>query len=551
MLASSSLCLSFGISHAAPAAAADPWVGWYAGGNIGYSWGKANTATQVGPSGADVPGFGTFYFPGGASFSSANVDGVIGGIQTGYVGRIATHWLGGIEADIQLSGQRGSSRGGFGGNTTLCTSGDCSFSGLHDVTTRLNWFGTFRGRAGFEANGLWVYGTAGFAYGRVSVSGNNAVLLFDNNFGFAPPTPVGGFTTPFSYSQVKGGWTAGFGIEGMVGSGPWRWKVEYLHIDLGSINGGMFAFNPFLQVNTIRFTDEIVRIGFNYKFNENGSTNNAMNAFAADMPVKAVKALRPAPYLGWTGWYAGINAGYIDSVGRTNTDALILTTSSSPENAANLVNTATNQFNNGPNGFLGGVQAGYNYQFSPSFVAGVEADIQASTLRRDFSATGTAVSNFGPAWVTSTTVSNRLDYLGTVRGRVGVTPTPSLLLYSTGGLAYGKVRSSTQINFDNTGGAIPGFTSGSFSGTRVGWTAGGGAEWMFAPNWTAKLEYLYYDLGSVSYATGGYAVDVGPTGFPGFGTESLATRTTTRFEGNIARVGLNYTFGGGQVVAKY
>ena len=74
---------------------------------------------------------------------------------------------------------------------------------------------------------------------------------------------------------------------------------------------------------------------------------------------------------------------------------------------------------------------------------------------------------------------------------------------------------------------------------------------MFAPNWTAKLEYLYYDLGSVSYATGGYAVDVGPTGFPGFGTESLATRTTTRFEGNIARVGLNYTFGGGQVVAKY
>jgi len=105
------------------------------------------------------------------------VNGVIGGGQIGFVGRIAPNWLGGIEADIQWSGQKGSARGGFSGNTTTCTNGDCSFASAHDITARLNWFGTFRARGGFESNGLWVYGTAGLAYGKVSVSGNNTLLL--------------------------------------------------------------------------------------------------------------------------------------------------------------------------------------------------------------------------------------------------------------------------------------------------------------------------------------------------------------------------------------
>jgi outer membrane immunogenic protein len=552
MLAGTSLCLSFATSYAAdmpvkarvaPVVVVDPWVGWYAGGNIGYSWGRTNTETSVRPFSTDnLPDFGSFAFPGGANSTRSNVNGVIGGGQIGYVGRIAPHWLGGIEADIQGSDQKGSASGGFSGNTTECTTGDCSFASAHDVTARLNWFGTFRGRVGFESNGVWVYGTAGFAYGKVSVSGNNTLLLFDNNFGFAPPTLVGSFSTPFSYSQLKGGWTAGLGIEGLIGNGPWRWKVEYLHIDLGTINGGAFGGLPTILVNSSRFTDEILRVGFNYKFD-------------GDRPVAtnmAVKAPPPA-LLGWTGWYVGVNAGYIDSVGRTNTDAAIsVTDSSGGGDAGNLANTATNQFNNRSHGFLGGAQAGYNYQFSPSFVAGWEADIQGSTLHKDLAVTSTAsAGDFRPAWVTTTTVSNRLDYLGTVRGRVGVTPTPSLLLYATGGLAYGGVRSSTQISFDNNGGAAPGSTSGSFSDTRFGWTAGGGFEWMFSPNWTAKLEYLYYDLGSVSYATGGYAVDLTPTNFSGFGIASLATSTTPHFNGNIARVGLNYKFGGGPVVASY
>jgi outer membrane immunogenic protein len=558
MLASTSLCLSFGFSHAAdlplkapiaPVAAVDPWVGWYAGENLGYSWGRSNTDVAVKPFMQENFGgnFFTFPFPGGASSTSSKVNGVIGGAQFGYVGRIAPHWLGGIEVDIQGSGQRGSAHGGFAGNTTLCTSGVCSFTSAHDITARLNWFGTFRGRAGFESNGLWIYGTAGLAFGEVSASGSNSLSLFDN----VSQSSVGSYSTPFSYSQLKGGWAGGVGIEGLVGNSPWRWKVEYLHIDLGSINGGAFGgaspFNilPSILVNTTRFTDDILRVGFNYKFDSD-------RPVVPDMPVKA-RALPPGGP-SWTGWYAGINAGYIDSVGRTNTDAVILAGPSVDTNdAGDLASTATNQFNNRSSGFLGGAQAGYNYQFSRSFVAGLEADIQGSTLRQNLSVTSTEgrlnnsfVGGPGPFWVTTTTVSNRLDYLGTVRGRLGVTPTPTLLLYSTGGLAYGGARSSTQLNFNNTdttGTVIPGSTSGSFSDTRFGWTAGGGLEWMFSPNWTAKLEYLYYDLGSVNYATGGYSANLTQSNFEGFGTQSVGTSTTTHFNGNIVRVGVNYKFG--------
>jgi outer membrane immunogenic protein len=523
----------------------DPWVGYYAGGNIGYSWGRTTTTSSVSPFGSDdLLGFGSFGFQGATSSQSTNVNGVIGGLQTGYVGRIAPHWLGGIETDFQWSRQRGSGHSALGGNALECTSGDCSFLSLHDVTTRLDWFGTIRGRAGYETNGLWFYGTGGLAYGKVSVSGSNTLVLTDNT----GPAVIGTFVTPFNYSQVKGGWTAGFGVEGLIGDGRWRWKAEYLHIDLGSINGGFFGTFPVVQANTAHFTDEIVRVGFNYRFDQ---TSDPMNAFGADLPTKALKAPPPASFR-WTGWYAGINAGYIDTIGRTNTDADIVTTSSAPQNAFSIANGATNQFNEGHQGFLGGAQVGYNYQFSRSFVGGLEADIQGTKLHRDYAATNTvALSNFGPSWIASTQVSNSLDYLGTVRARLGVTPTPNVLVYSTGGLAFGGVRSNTQINFTNDGGATPGATSGSFSDTRYGWTAGAGAEWMFGANWTAKLEYLYYDLGTASYATGGYAVDVGPTRFPGFGIETIATRTSTRFEGSIVRVGLNYKFGDGPVVARY
>ncbi len=93
LLAGTSLCLSFGTSYAAdmpvkarvaPVVVADPWVGWYAGGNIGYSWGRTTNDVSVLPfRTSDLNGFGSFAFQGAASSTRSNVNGVIGGIQTG------------------------------------------------------------------------------------------------------------------------------------------------------------------------------------------------------------------------------------------------------------------------------------------------------------------------------------------------------------------------------------------------------------------------------------------------------------------------------------
>src|SRR5215218_8167734 len=145
LLGNTSACLRVGISDAAPV---DSWGGRDPGGDIGYSWGKTDTTTSVGGL-TGIITTGNFLFPGGDNSTRYNVNGVIGGVQAGYVGRIAPHWLGGIETDIQWSDQKGSARSSFAGTTTECTFGNCSYTSLHDVTTRLNWFGTFRGRAGF------------------------------------------------------------------------------------------------------------------------------------------------------------------------------------------------------------------------------------------------------------------------------------------------------------------------------------------------------------------------------------------------------------------
>jgi len=139
------------------------------------------------------------------------------------------------------------------------------------------------------------------------------------------------------------------------------------------------------------------------------------------------------------------------------------------------------------------------------------------------------------------TLTKEVDYLGTVRGRLGWLATPGLLVYGTGGLAYGEVKASTTI-FQSIAptlaGVTPNFGTGSgVSQTRTGWTAGGGVEWMLDPHWSFKAEYLYYDLGTVTYNA--VLVDSGTPVNPFFANN---VQTSTRFNGNIARVGLNYQF---------
>lgn len=325
-------------------------------------------------------------------------------------------------------------------------------------------------------------------------------------------------------------------------------------------------------------------------------------ARAADRlsPMAAPVVEAPAP--AWAGFHLGASAGYGWSAGGGAStvslplfDAIATTANGfDPPNvsAGGLTPGAAALANAGrapldPSGFVGGGHVGYNFQVSERLLLGLEADLQGATIRgggaqaglfRDSISwnDGPGAHPCGPAvdcLLDRTTagfgrVDAAVDWLGTARGRLGYLVAPDLLIYGTAGFAYGGVRASaahaavTQGVMSNLNPPFDGFNglyvltpvagAARFSGTRTGWTAGGGGEWMFAPNWSLRLEALYYDLGTVSLAAstvaalspisvaapGGIAVAAGQP----LGAHLPTTRL--RFDGVVARAGVSYHFGG-------
>lgn len=238
-------------------------------------------------------------------------------------------------------------------------------------------------------------------------------------------------------------------------------------------------------------------------------TLSASAAFAADLPSRktAPAYLSPAQP-SWTGFYAGLNLG-----------------GGWLEDRSNNFGWAWTGNNSNSGGVIGGGQIGYDYQITPLFVVGLEADIQGSSI-----GDGAANSNWGWNNVWQNGASASLDWFGTVRGRVGVTAfDPNLLVYGTGGFAYGGL--------SNNGGLL------TWSATATGWTAGAGLEYLFLANWSAKIEYLYSEI---SGGDGGNAnwLAAGWNGGNNW-------RTDTQF--HTVRAGVNYhlDFGGAAPLAKY
>jgi outer membrane immunogenic protein len=133
-------------------------------------------------------------------------------------------------------------------------------------------------------------------------------------------------------------------------------------------------------------------------------------------------------------------------------------------------------------GVVGGFQSGYNYQFG-QWVWGFETDIQASGQK------GGSTLQISALPVTTLTTDHKLTWFGTSRSRLGVLWSPNVLLYGTAGVAYGQVKDTATIT-------APGASvTGTFKDVKAGWTAGAGVEGIIGGGWTAKLEYLYIDLG--------------------------------------------------------
>jgi outer membrane immunogenic protein len=269
-------------------------------------------------------------------------------------------------------------------------------------------------------------------------------------------------------------------------------------------------------------------------------------AAAADLAVKAplYKAPPVIEIWSWSGFYVGLNGGY--SWGRSRTDiGFFNTVTGAP--IATPGSITSNSFN--LNGGVFGGQAGYNWQ-SGSFVAGVETDIQWSGEKGStnfFCAAAPGGGAFGacapgltftPPGATGVNLSveQKLQWFGTLRGRVGGLVTPSVLAYVTYGLAYGEVKTNATLGgFTANGTAVA--AAFSHSVTKGGWTVGAGLEGRLGGNWTGKVEYLYVDLGSIS----GTVIN----------TPALIGATyNSKITDNIFRVGVNYHFNA-PVVARY
>jgi len=292
---------------------------------------------------------------------------------------------------------------------------------------------------------------------------------------------------------------------------------------------------------------------------------SAGSAFAADLPSRKAAPVAPPPAPLWKGFYVGLNAGGTWG----NNNPVNVTTypagTYANSNAAYwaIGNGSVNSNASNASGFIGGGQVGYNFQPTYggySFVTGTEADIQGIAGTGNGSRNGYWITPGSEANETISNFSNTsgsLQYLGTVRGRLGWLATPTLLIYGTGGLAYGGVtfnRSTTSIETQAGVNNWIALGNATYSNTQVGWTAGGGLEWMFMPNWSAKAEYLYYDLGNIS-ATSVSTISPLTTASNILTTAQLFRSSTAsgRIDGNLVRAGVNYhfNFAAAPVVAKY
>ncbi|MDH6234123.1 outer membrane immunogenic protein [Mesorhizobium soli] len=183
------------------------------------------------------------------------------------------------------------------------------------------------------------------------------------------------------------------------------------------------------------------------------STILSTGAFAAD----TVSAPEVIPVFSWTGAYVGLNVGF--GGGKFKHEIVGAAPAAS--------------FNASSSGFVGGVQVGYNYQID-QWVVGAEADFQGANIKGDV--------DFGGV----VPVGTKLDWYGTVRARAGMLATDRLLVYATGGLAYGHTKTYSEMMLGN---------SVSESKTKAGWTVGAGVEYAVTDHVSLKTEYAYTDLG--------------------------------------------------------
>lgn len=414
-------------------------------------------------------------------------DGFVGGGQIGFNLHVGGGWVLGLEADASWSAVKMD-------NTALLGPSGGGVTTTSSFESKIDRMASAAFRVGIAADRLLVYGKFGVAvvHERHSLSEVTATL--------GVPT----FTTNLSASETRFGPLFGFGAEYAVG-GHWSAKVEYNYIAftdetvaLTGTSGAPAAQAPVTFNRQIGQALHLAKAGVNYRF---GSA-----------PPSTPAPVRAAGY-DWSGLYLGAQTGY----GWGSKNWLSLT----PDRSYDV------------SGWLGGGQIGFNAQ-TGRVVLGVEAEGLWTNIDGD--------STFD-IFTTSLALSSRVRWIGMVTGRVGFAHWDRWLPYLKAGVAFAEERHD-QTNIS------PGFSVSTVSAPgkqfRDGWVVGGGAEYAFAGNWSARIEYNYIDFGKRTdqviaiQNVGGVLQNVGLT-------------PEIRQHLQLVKFGLNYRFGAvpTAVVARY
>lgn len=519
------------------------WTGFYAGINAGGSIG-VNSDTQNATFASPILGANGLLSTADKHASP----GALAGGQIGFNWQLPSRWLVGVEADWQWTSQKNLSAACTPpGTLAFFGAGANGFGYCLGDESKITNFGAARARGGVLVQDTLWYATGGLAWG--TVRDDVAFAGSANETVFPPPLQPGPFLpSGAAFSKTRLGWTLGAGVETKIAA-SWSAKLEYLYVDLGSVNESVpIAINPLFgpaftsgsaaAVRSAHITDNIVRVGLNYHFSPFG-----IDAPAA--PGLLLKAPPAPPTLGWTGVYAGVNAG--GGIG-VNSDAQNAAFAS-PALGVNGLLSAANK--HASPGALAGGQIGYNWQLSSRWLVGLEADWQWTSQKNQsvectppatLACFGAGANGFGYCLTDETRITN----LGTERLRGGMLVGNSLW-YATGGLAWGRVRDDVAfVGAANTtvfpgpqsaGPFLPGGTT--LSKNRLGWTLGAGVETKLDSRWSAKIEYLYVDLGTVGEA---FAIPINPAFGPAFTAGSAMAAHSVHITDNIVRAGVNYTF---------
>jgi outer membrane immunogenic protein len=473
-VAASAADLSVVTKAPVPPAAAQSWAGFYLGVHGGYGWGR-NDFQEV---------FTLSSVPEGR-FDGLNSSGAVVGGHAGYnwqFGRAVT----GLELDFSAAD--------ISGRTAMAGVSAVQGAFTYTRSDQVKSLGTVRARLGWlPTDNVLLYGTAGAAWERFDLT---TAMTVNNAF-----NPFFNETTPSS----RLGWVAGAGVEARLPGSNWIGRVEYLHYDFGAVQ-------PFRSVTSSipnhTFSDrgghqtfDIVRAALSYKLGSSPAADAFRDANAG--PIAAAAS--------WAGFYLGAHGGYGWGPGSYT---------------RSLTSTAPFVSIDGPRlrGGVYGGHAGYNWQFDRA-VAGVELD---------FSGTGiggtSSVTYATPPSVRTASMTDKVDYFGSARARLGWLPLDNALLYGTAGLAWERLDS----NSSSVATAPAGTTSSSddTASSRFGWVAGGGVEAKLpGSNWIGRLEYLHYGFGAANVSR------LNTT------NTSLSRRLAGDHHFDIVRAGLSYKFG--------